>query len=142
MRFEGSGRLCYKLIKLFIMKKSVNLDLLKGFASLDHVVKIYVPSTVDAVRAAGDLAAVVTSDVTRELCAMFGGCTAVAGVGSWIDPDGKMISEAVTICASNCTLEDLNNKLPEVIALAKSVCVLMSQYCVSLEVDGHLFFIS
>lgn len=124
------------------MKSSVNFGLLAGFESLDHVVKIYVPSTVDAVCAAGDLAAVVTSDVTRELCAMFGGCTAVSGVGSWIDPDGKMISEAVTICASNCSLQALNDNLPAVVALAKSVCVRMSQYCVSLEVDGKLFFIS
>ena len=34
------------------------------------------------------------------LCGVFGGCTATDGVGSWMDDNGALVSEAVTVLTS------------------------------------------
>lgn len=114
---------------------------LSAFERRDHSIKIYVPSTVEESKPAPELQRVYVDIVTRELCSMFGGCTNVNGVGNWMNENGDLVSESVIICGANCLEDELNNNLTAVIQLAKRVQVEMSQYCVSVEIDGSLIFV-
>lgn len=109
--------------------------------SLSHSVEIFVPSTVAASRPAPLLHLRKVHQVSKLLCAWFGGCTSYRGRGSWVDASGRLISEAVTIVFANCTRADLDKNLNNVIEAARRLCVDMSQVCVSVRIDGRLIFV-
>ncbi|MFK7691389.1 DUF3574 domain-containing protein [Paenibacillus sp. HJGM_3] len=110
-------------------------------ASLNHVVKIYVPSTVNGTIPIADEAhdRFVDQALTK-FSNLFGGATAIDGIGGWIDGDKKLIKEKVTIVYSFADKLD-NQSLNEVVAYAKQLKKDLTQSSVSLEVDGKMYFI-
>lgn len=71
---------------------------LDGQFQLGHVVKIYVPSTVN-----GDIPITeeahekFVDQALTQFSGWFGGATAVEGTGAWVDDNKKLIKEKVTI---------------------------------------------
>lgn len=108
---------------------------------LGHVVKIYVPSTMNGSTPVTDeVHAKYVDQSLTQFSNLFGGATAVSGTGAWVDDDKKLIKEKVTIVYSFA--EKLDKKaLDEVVAYAKQLKKDMTQSAISLEVDGKMYFI-
>lgn len=111
---------------------------LKDQFHLDHVVKLYVPSTYDVDQPIDN-----TPYVNRTLekfSGIFGGATAIDGQGAWLSDEKKLVKEKVTIVYSFG--EKLDRKtMNQVVDYAKLLKEEMKQSAVSLEVDGKLYFI-
>jgi hypothetical protein len=120
--------------------KNANSALQSQF-HLSHVVKIYVPSTMNGSTPVTDeVHAKFVDQALTKFSNLFGGATAVGGTGAWVDDDKKLIKEKVTIVYSFA--EKLDNKsLDEVVAYAKQLKKDMTQSAISLEVDGKMYFI-
>lgn len=116
-------------------------ELLAGLDCLDHEIIVFVPSTIDGDKPAPELQEAKTVDTEKFLSSLFGGCTTTTGRGSWIDDGKNLINEAVNLCAANCTAQQLENNLGAVLRYCQDLCRDMSQYCISLKIDGRLFFI-
>ncbi|WP_044640651.1 hypothetical protein [Risungbinella massiliensis] len=105
---------------------------------LDHVVKIYVPSTINVDQPI-DNTAYVDKTLT-EFSNMFGGATAVDGTGAWVSDSNQLVKEKVTIVYSFA--ENLDSAaINKVVAYAKKLKAEMTQSAISLEVDGKMYFI-
>ena len=73
---------------------------------------------------------------------MVGGATSQNGVGSWYSDDlKKVVTENVTIVYSNCSDDQLKDNINAVEDIAKKLCKDMTQECISLEVNGVLYFV-
>lgn len=108
---------------------------------LDHVVKIYVPSTVKGDIQITDAAHQKFVDQTlKQLSAWFGGATAVPGEGAWVDNNKTLIKEKVTIVYAFAEKLD-KDSLNQVVDYAKKLKDDLAQEAISLEVDGKLYFI-
>lgn len=114
---------------------------LQGQFHLSHVVKIYVPSTMNgSIPVTDEVHAKFVDQALTKFSELFGGATAVGGTGAWVNDDKKLIKEKVTIVYSFA--EKLDKKsLDEVVAYAKQLKKDMTQFSVSLEVDGKMYFI-
>ncbi|MDF2684208.1 MAG: hypothetical protein K0R47_5398 [Brevibacillus sp.] len=116
-------------------------DALQSQFYLGHVVKIYVPSTMNGSTPVTDeVHAQFVDQALTKFSDLFGGGTAIAGTGAWVDEDKKLIKEKVTIVYSFAEKLD-NQSLNEVVAYAKQLKKDMTQSSVSLEVDGKMYFI-
>lgn len=108
---------------------------------LDHVVKIYVPSTVKGDIPITDAAHQKFVDQTlKQLSTWFGGATAVPGEGAWVDNSKTLIKEKVTIVYAFAEKLD-KASLNQVVDYAKKLKNDLAQEAISLEVDGKLYFI-
>ncbi|MED1781754.1 DUF3574 domain-containing protein [Brevibacillus fortis] len=109
--------------------------------NLSHVVKIYVPSTMNGSTPVTDEvhAKYVDQSLTK-FSNLFGGATAISGTGGWVDDNKKLIKEKVTIVYSFAEKLD-NQALDEVVAYAKQLKKDMTQSAISLELDGKMYFI-
>ncbi|MEF3305472.1 DUF3574 domain-containing protein [Paenibacillus sp. GYB003] len=109
--------------------------------SLNHVVKLYVPSTVNGSIPIADEAHVrFVDEALAKFSNLFGGATAIEGTGGWVDDNKRLIKEKVTIVYSFADKLD-NPSLNEVVAYAKQLKQDLTQSSVSLEVDGKMYFI-
>ena len=118
----------------------MKLNNLSQYFSLNNKVSIYIPSTID-VDVTIDNSKYV-NDITKKFCLMFGGATAQEVVGSWYSDDlKKVVTENVTIVYSNCSDDQLKDNINEVENIAKKLCKDMTQECISLEVNGVLYFV-
>jgi hypothetical protein len=108
---------------------------------LDHVVKIYVPSTVKGDIPITDAAHQKFVDQTlTKLSGWFGGATAIPGEGAWVDNHKTLIKEKVTIVYAFAEKLD-KDSLNQVVDYAKKLKDDLAQSAISLEVDGKLYFI-
>lgn len=115
---------------------------LRGRFCLSHRVTVYVPSTVDAVAGAGAAKIRENKEKTAEtLSRLFGGATETYGRGYWISSEYGLIREEVSPIYSNCTAEQLETNAAAVIRLCEFLRDDMRQECISLEIDGKLYFI-
>ena len=120
---------------------AITQSVLKDQFHLEHVVKIYVPSTVK-----GDIP--ITEEAHQKfvdqamtkLSGWFGGATAIPGQGAWVDDKGTLIKEKVTIVYAFAETLD-KDAINKVAAYAKQLKEDLSQSSISLEVDGKLYFI-
>lgn len=118
----------------------MKLNKLDDCFSLNNKVSIYIPSTVD-VNVTIDNSKYI-ADISKQFCLMFGGATSQNVVGSWYSEDlKKVVTEEVTIVYSNCTNDQLNDNSDKVVSIAKKLCKEMTQECISLEVNGVLYFV-
>ncbi|WFB55748.1 DUF3574 domain-containing protein [Paenibacillus sp. BR1-192] len=114
---------------------------LDGQFQLGHVVKIYVPSTVN-----GDIPITeeahekFVDEALTQFSGWFGGATAVEGVGAWVDDNKKLIKEKVTIVYAFAEKLD-KAAINQVVDYAKKMKEELGQSSVSLEVDGKMYFI-
>jgi hypothetical protein len=114
------------------------LSRLETLVGLQESVKIYVPSTLNV-----DIAIDAKKFIERveyELSNMFGGCTSYETFGSYVSDSGKLVREAVTVVNSFSTKIE-NEQMEMVIQICEWLKMEMSQECVSLEVNGRLYFI-
>lgn len=110
-------------------------------SSLNHVVKIYVPSTVNgSIPITDEAHEQYVDQALAKFSSLFGGATSIAGKGGWIDENKKLIKEKVTIVYSFAEKLD-NQSLNDVVAYAKQLKLDLTQSSVSLEVDGKMYFI-
>ena len=120
---------------------SVSSSALNGQYHLDHVVKIYVPSTIKGdIPISKEAHEKFVDQALAQFSDWFGGATAVEGTGAWMDKDKKLIKEKVTIVyafAEKLDKEDVNR----VVTYAKQMKEDLLQSSVSIEVDGKMYFI-
>lgn len=114
-----------------------NLDFL---FPLSCEVAIFVPSTNNVNEAIDNVNEV--NEVLAKLSGIFGGATASPALGGWISQSAGLVTEKVTIIYANCTSDQLEEHLNEVITIARDLCKKMSQECISVRVNGKLGFIS
>ena len=121
--------------------KKSNMELLKSKnMSLTERVAVYVPSTINIDKSIDNTHYV--NEVTSKLCKLFGGATSYNAMGSWFSDElGKVVTEDVTIVYSNCTKEQLENNIFQVWDIANNLRNEMSQECISLEINGDLYFV-
>ena len=113
--------------------------LLKGLFSLDHNIKLYIPSTKD-VDAEADNSAYITGALEL-FSACFGGATSSDHIGAWASPVKGLVLEGVKIVESYATREQIEASLKLVIEYAQKMKAELSQEAVSLEYDNKLYFI-
>lgn len=75
---------------------------------------------------------IVKKVVKKNLCEWFGGCTETAGNGSWVDGNGMIVSEEVTVFE---TLTDNEHVLPILEGLAAHVKNVCNQEAVLITVQ-------
>ena len=107
--------------------------------SYRHQFRIYVPSTVDVNKTVDNSAAV--SGCLSFLSGLFGGATALQASGAWVSDSAGLVLENVTICYAFTNLRGLLRGRRAVLAYAKDLRDKMSQDCVSVEIDGRLYFV-
>ena len=118
----------------------MKLNNLSQYFSLNNKVSIYIPSTIDVDTTIDNTKYV--NEITEHFCKMFGGATAQDVVGSWYSDDlKKVVTENVTIVYSNCSDDQLKDNINAVEDIAKKLCKNMTQECISLEVNGVLYFV-
>ncbi len=110
---------------------------------LNNTVKLYIPSTTNVKADAPAALIKATVEATMKLFAiMFGGFTCTKGKGGWVTESGALVVEDVYMVASFCDRAALVRSLPGVIERAQMICDRFGQECVSVEVNGALYFIS
>lgn len=117
-----------------------NLQKLEEKFGLNQRISIYVPSTIDVNKTIDN--STYVHNVQIELCRLFGGATSQNVVGSWYSNDlNKVITENVTIVYSNTDLQNLEKHISNVWNIAYKLCKSMKQECISLEINGKLYFV-
>lgn len=109
---------------------------------LKNQVKIYIPSTTD----------VNVSNINKQdewadktltaLSNWFGGATVMDATGAWVSQSKGLIKEQIKIVYAFCNGRSLNDNLINLLNHVKEVCKDMSQECVSLEINGVLYFVT
>lgn len=102
---------------------------------LTQSISIYVPSTRGPARI--DSRPYVAK-IAKELSKLFGGATAIPASGAWVNANGELITEKVTIVKSFASPEDISRKRAEVFALAKDLKADLLQDLVSIETPNGL----
>lgn len=107
---------------------------------MDRTVAIIVPSKSSKTDDHPCHAAIVR-DVAREFSLTFGGATATPGHGYWVDNDGELVEESVTVVESVVPDKVLDYTkditLMEVVRHVKEV---MQQDTVMYKINNHTFF--
>ena len=118
-----------------------NLQKLEAKSENCQKVCIYIPSTIDVDKIINNSLYVKNTQI--ELVGLFGGATTVNNcVGSWYSDDlGKTVNENVTMIYSFTDLKTLENNVKNVWNIAYKLCKLMRQECISLEINGKLYFV-
>lgn len=120
------------------MTTTNTLNSLSQLTGLKESVILYVPSTINENEPINN--AEYVKQIETELSNLFGGATSYDAIGSWVNNEGELIREHVTKVQS--FTDSLGNvQIDKVIALGKQLRVDMSQYAISLEVNGVLYFI-
>lgn len=114
-------------------------DALKGLFSLDHNIKLYIPSTVEANKATDNTKQV--NDTLAKFSQWFGGATANKAVGAWNSDKVGLVTERVTIVESYCSADQVEQYIGLVVAHGQHLKRTMSQEAISLEYDNKLYFI-
>lgn len=116
-----------------------NPKALLGLFSLDHQVKLYIPSTRNVSEAADNSEHVRAAlDLFAE---RFGGATTYAAVGAWKSAAEGLVKEDVQIVEAYASGEAIDASIADVIALAGRIKAAMTQEAIALEYDRQLFFI-
>lgn len=112
---------------------------LQGLTGLQEKISIYVPSTLEVNKVVSNKKYV--EKVLIELSTLFGGATSQNASGSWYSNDlDCLVIEDITIVYSFSDNLD-NEKIDTVLGLCEWLKMEMSQECISLEINGKLYFI-
>lgn len=107
--------------------------------ALTQTVSIYVPSTIKgSIKAPKKLVDSVLKDVMGRMIDLNGGCTVFSTIGAYKLANGKIVTEQIAIVRSSSETIDES----AVFAIAEDVCRIMSQECVSVDINGALYFVS
>lgn len=118
-----------------------NLQKLESKSENCQRVCIYIPSTIDVDKTIDN--SLYVKNIQIELVSLFGGATTINNcVGSWYSNDlNKAVNENVTMVYSFTDLKTLENNVKKVWDIAYKLCKLMRQECISLEINGKLYFV-
>ena len=121
--------------------KTTEVNALEGlskFTALKHQCQIFVPSTMDAVENVDSSEFV--KFVETELALLFGGYTSYQANGGWVSDEHGLIKEGVTVVTANFK-KLTSDAVNAIVDIAKKLCKDMAQECVSVVVDGKLYFV-
>lgn len=121
------------------MSQSSTPRQLKALFSLDHNIKLYIPSTKDIDKAA-DNGAYIT-EALELFGQLFGGATSYDASGAWVSQSHGLVVEAVKIVESYATSEAVAGGIESVLRLALKIKRELNQEAVSLEYDNRLYFV-
>jgi hypothetical protein len=107
--------------------------------SLNHVVGIFVPSTLDVDQAVDNKAQV--QEVLSFFGSIFGGATSSDAEGCWQSEDGGLVVEQVTIVRTFVSKKALDQHLDDVISFATKLKKEMRQEAVAVDVDNQLILV-
>lgn len=113
--------------------------LLQGLYSLDHNIKLYIPSTTDIDKPIDNNKYVL--ECSKLFSSLFGGATTYQAKGSWLSDIKGLVIENITIVESYGTKEQVNNGLEAVIKYALTIKKELGQEAISLEYDNKLYFV-
>ena len=108
---------------------------------LNKYIQVYIPGTRNgSIPLTQDEILKVNTWAAKKLSSQFGGCTAQAGVGSWQDDNGILITENVTLIKAYHDRDpiaawDIGVKIAQVLKRA------LRQYAVTLESQDGIDFI-
>jgi len=74
--------------------------------------------------------------VQMNMCTLFGGFTAYAAQGGWMDPEGQLYKEPVTVITS-AVAADKAEDAQLIIAIARNVLELTDQLAVFVSINGN-----
>jgi hypothetical protein len=97
--------------------------------------KIYIPSTTNqSTPISNEVRQLYIDDALNTFSGMFGGATAIDENGAWVDDNGELIKEDVTIVYS--FVQNLNDKtIDNVVNYAGKIKKELSQSSVSIEIN-------
>jgi hypothetical protein len=107
---------------------------------LDTKVAITVPGTSNVTEPNPELQRQWVNRVIERLSRLFGGATALPGIGGYVSDTAGLITENVWVVHAFTDAAGLKKNRPEVLALANELCAAMDQECVAVEFNGKLFF--
>lgn len=114
---------------------------LEGLTKLAESVTIYIPSTINVNEKADFFIMQSMKEYVKTAMAeTFGGFTMNEAVGGYKAENGKIVEETVYLVRSN-TSEVTEADVKRAVAIAKTVKRAMNQECVSLEINGELYFV-
>ena len=109
-------------------------------------IRLIIPETHRDSQSSTDCNAIVSTNVRgylRTIASIAGGYTAYRGHGGWIDDNGKLVEEPVTIV--DCNISQFTRAYSDIAyafrTLAKTIARELSQDCVFLSIDGKAEFI-
>lgn len=105
---------------------------------LSHQIAVIIPSTVD-VDVAADTSAWV-DEALALLSRLFGGATAMEGLGGWLSATAGLVKERVTRVYAFAEKLD-NEKIAEVYQFVARMRHELKQEAVAVEVDGEMFLV-
>jgi hypothetical protein len=113
---------------------------LEGEFHLSNEIKIYIPSTNGSETITQEQHDKWVDDALTRFSNLFGGATAVDGKGAWVNEQGELVKEDVTIVYS-FALKLKNSNIDEVVHYAKQIKDELNQSSVSVEVNGKMYFV-
>lgn len=113
--------------------------LLQGLYSLDHNIKLYIPSTTD-INKSTDNSKYITGAL-QLFSRLFGDSTGYDAKGSWISDTAGLVIENVKIVESYATKKQVSDGLESVIKYALKIKRELHQEAISLEYDNKLYFV-
>ena len=117
------------------------MSIFDDIITLNHQVKLYVPSTTDVDVVNSEKQNEMMKLVLEKFSEWFGGATSQEAYGAWKSEEKGIVMEYVVICQSFCTDEQAREHLPKVLELAKRIKIEMAQEMVSMEFDNKLFLV-
>lgn len=114
---------------------------LESYTCLNSKIAVYVPSTVDVNKSDSKAREKWIEKFSFLFSNLFGGCTAQKAVGSWISEKHGLVKEDVTIIYAYATKALIESNLGLILDTVQSMCVDMSQDCISLEYNSKLYFV-
>jgi hypothetical protein len=116
---------------------------LLDYTSLDNYVKVYVPGTMGELNMLQIDQRRIADRIANGMASIFGGCTQTETIGKWVSGP-KMITEPVITCQSfvGGPWDDaIEEAISKVIYMCEGLKDEMEQDCISLEVNGKMYFI-
>ena len=108
---------------------------------LEHLVKIYVPSTETNKKAEKSKVQQQVNNTLTFLSQQFGGSTSQKALGYWLDSKNKLVKESVELCFAYCQDAELKESEASLIEHCQKIKADFQQEAVALEIDNKLYFV-
>lgn len=118
--------------------KKTNKALL-GIFKLNHNIKLYIPSTINADTAINSEKYI--NDTLSLFSGLFGGATSYEAKGAWLSNVKGLIVEKIVIVESYATSQQIDLNIEKVLQHALKIKKELNQEAVSLEYDNELYLV-
>lgn len=111
---------------------------LEGVFTLNHHIRIYVPSKVGT----DDMPAVMQQEwidrVTAKLAEWYGGATITPAMGAWMSRRDGLVCEKVTIVEAYASAEAVEASIADTVILCKDMRDALKQESIAMEYDNKM----